>query len=63
MADNDKDVADGRSMDLSPPVALLMVIGAVVAILGLFVGGSVTLLIVGLVAVAVAGLLHVIGSR
>ncbi|MGD2059661.1 MAG: hypothetical protein PVF87_02230 [Acidimicrobiia bacterium] len=38
-------------------------LGAVIAVLGLFAAGDIVLVIVGLAAVAVAGVLYVMGSR
>jgi hypothetical protein len=48
---------------MSLPVAALSVIGILLAVLGLFVGGSVELVVIGLVALAVAGVLQVLGQR
>jgi hypothetical protein len=50
-------------MSMTAPVAALTVLGVLIAVLGLFVGGSVELVIVGLAAIAVAGVLQVAGSR
>jgi hypothetical protein len=50
-------------MPTSMPVAALTVLGILLAVLGLFVGGSVELVIIGLVAIAVAGVLQVAGAR
>jgi uncharacterized membrane protein len=47
----------------SLPVLLLSGIGAIIALLGLFAAGNVLLVIVGLVAIAVAGVLHVAEQR
>jgi hypothetical protein len=47
----------------SLPVLILTGLGAVIALLGLFAAGNVLLVIVGLVAVAVAGALHVAEQR
>jgi hypothetical protein len=47
----------------SAPVAILAVLGAVIAILGLFVAGNIVMVGIGLVAVFGAGLLDVIGIR
>ena len=47
----------------SAPVAILAVLGAVIAVLGLFIAGNITMVSVGLVAVFGAGLLDVIGRR
>lgn len=48
---------------VSLPVLLLSGLGTVIAVLGLFVGGSVPLVIIGLAAIAVAGILHVAEKR
>jgi hypothetical protein len=50
-------------MSSSLPVLALTFLGIVIALLGLFAAGSVELVIVGLVAIAVAGVLQVLGSR
>ena len=50
-------------MSTSVPVAVLTGLGLIIAVLGLFVGGSVELVIIGLVAVAFAGVLQVLGTR
>jgi len=50
-------------MSMSAPVAALTVLGIPITILGLVVGGSVQLAIVGLAAIAFAGVLRVAGSR
>jgi hypothetical protein len=47
----------------SAPVAILAVLGAVIAVLGLFVAGNMVMVAVGLVAIFGAGLLDVIGVR
>jgi hypothetical protein len=47
----------------SAPVAILAILGAVIAILGLFVAGNIAMVAIGLVAVFGAGLLDVIASR
>lgn len=47
----------------SIPVVTLTVLGAVIAVLGLFAAGELALVIVGLAAVAVAGVIQVIGNR
>jgi hypothetical protein len=49
-------------MSTSAPVAALTVLGIIIAVLGLFAGG-VELIVVGLVAIALAGVLQVAGSR
>ena len=48
---------------VSIPVFTLTVLGAVIAVLGLFAAGELAVVIVGLAAVAVAGVIQVIGSR
>lgn len=50
-------------MGTSAPVAALTGLGILIAVLGLFVGGSVQLVIVGLLAIAVAGVLQVAATR
>jgi hypothetical protein len=48
---------------MSAPVAALTFLGILIALLGLFAAGSVPLVVVGLAAIAVAGILQVVGSR
>lgn len=50
-------------MQTSLPVAVLTVLGILLAVLGLFVGGSVELVVIGLIAIFGAGLLQVAGNR
>jgi hypothetical protein len=50
-------------MSTSIPVATLVILGALIAILGLFVAGNIVMVGVGLVAVFGAGLLEVTASR
>jgi hypothetical protein len=50
-------------MAKSTPVAILAVLGAVIAVLGLFVAGNVVMVGLGLVAVFGAGLLDVLAIR
>jgi hypothetical protein len=50
-------------MSSSVPVMVLTGLGLIIAVLGLFAGGSVELVVIGLVAVGVAGLLQVLGTR
>ncbi len=50
-------------MSTSVPVAALTVLGILIAALGLFVGGSIQLVVIGLAAIVVAGVLQVIGTR
>ena len=47
----------------SLPVLILTGIGAIIALLGLFAAGNVQLVIVGLAAIAVAGILNVAERR
>ena len=47
----------------SAPVMILAVLGAVIAVLGLFVAGNIVMVAIGLVAVFGAGLLDVIGGQ
>jgi hypothetical protein len=58
------DVREGRTVSsVSLPVAALVVIGIILAVLGLLVGGGINLVIIGLVTIAVGGVLQVMGSR
>ena len=50
-------------MSMSVPVAALTFLGVLIAILGLLAAGSVELVVVGLVAIAVAGVLQVLEGR
>ena len=50
-------------MSASAPVLILTILGALIAILGLFAAGNIYIAIVGLVAVAFAGVLQVASSR
>jgi hypothetical protein len=50
-------------METTAPVAALTVLGIMLAILGVFVGGSVELAVIGLIAIFGAGLLQVAGAR
>lgn len=43
----------------SLPVLMLTVLGTVITVLGLFAAGDMTVVIVGLVSIAVAGLIHI----
>ena len=47
----------------STPVAILAVLGAVIAVLGLFVAGNIAMVGIGLIAVFGAGVLDVIATR
>lgn len=48
---------------MSVPVASLTFLGILIAILGLFVAGEIALTLVGLGAIAVAGVLELAGRR
>lgn len=50
-------------MTLSLPVMTLTAIGVVLVVLGLFAAGSIELVGLGILAVAIAGVLEVAGSR
>lgn len=50
-------------MSASAPVLVLTVLGALIAILGLFAAGDIRITIVGLVAIAFAGILQVLEGR
>lgn len=50
-------------MNTSLPVAALVVLGSLIAVLGLFAAGSIVVAAVGLVAIAVAGVLDVVIRR
>lgn len=47
----------------SAPVAVLTILGAVVALLGLFAAGEIVVVAVGIVAVIAAGLIAVLDGR
>ena len=48
-------------MPTTAPVAALTTLGTLLALLGLFVGGSIELVIIGLIAIVGAGVLQVAG--
>ena len=50
-------------MSSSTPVLALTFLGILIAVLGLFVAGDIRIVIVGLVAIGVAGVLQVMGGR
>jgi hypothetical protein len=50
-------------MPTTLPVAALTVIGILLVVLGLFAAGSLELIVLGVVAVAIAGILQVAGAR
>jgi hypothetical protein len=50
-------------MSTSLPVATLVFLGTLVTVLGLFAAGSIVVAAVGLVAIAVAGVLDVVARR
>ena len=47
----------------SAPIAALTFLGILVAVLGLFVGGSVELLLIGIATLVAAGLIGALGQR
>ena len=48
---------------VSVPVAALTFLGVLIAVLGLFAAGNITIVVVGLVAIVAAGVLQVMGTR
>ena len=50
-------------MSTSAPVATLVILGAVIAVLGLFAAGNIAVTVVGLVSVFAAGVLQVATAR
>lgn len=50
-------------MNMSFPVAALAMLGIVIAVLGLFAAGDIVVTVVGLMAVAGAGLLEALGRN
>jgi hypothetical protein len=54
---------EGSSMAMSLPVLALTFLGAIIAVLGFFAGGNIPLVVIGLGAIAVAGVLQVLGQR
>ena len=50
-------------MSSNAPVMALTFLGILIVLLGLFAAGSVELIVVGLVAIGLAGVLQVAGSR
>jgi hypothetical protein len=50
-------------MSMSVPVGALTFLGVLITVLGLLAAGSVPLVVVGLVAIAVAGVLQVMEGR
>lgn len=50
-------------MSTSVPVTTLVILGAVIAVLGLFAAGNIAVTVVGLVAVFAAGVLQVAAAR
>jgi len=55
--------SEERVVSASLPVMILTVLGALIAVLGLFAAGDIRVTIIGLVAVAFAGVLQVAGGR
>ena len=50
-------------METTAPVAALTIVGIILAVLGLFVAGNLTIVVVGLLAIFGAGVLQVAGRR
>jgi hypothetical protein len=50
-------------MSSSGPVMALTFLGIIIVLLGLFAAGSIEIVIVGLAAIGLAGVLQVAGSR
>jgi hypothetical protein len=50
-------------MAMSLPVIVLTFLGAIITVLGFFAGGNLPLVVAGLAAIAVAGILQVLGNR
>ena len=50
-------------MSTSLPVLMLVILGAVIAVLGLFAAGNIVVSAVGLVAIAFGGVLDVAGRK
>lgn len=50
-------------MSTSLPALMLVVLGSLIAVLGLFAAGEIAIVVVGLVAVFGAGVLEVVGRR
>jgi hypothetical protein len=50
-------------MTASLPVAALVVLGSLITVLGLFAAGNIVVAAVGLLAIAVGGVLDVVGRR
>jgi hypothetical protein len=51
------------AVSTSVPVAALTFLGVLIVVLGLFAAGNMAVVIVGLVAIAFAGVLQVFGQR
>ncbi len=50
-------------MPYTLPVVVLVFLGTIIAFLGLFAAGDITVIVVGLVAIFAAGYLEVVGER
>ena len=50
-------------MQTTAPIAALTILGVILAVLGLFVAGNLTIVVVGLLAIFGAGVLQVVASR
>ncbi len=58
-----KENRESDSRSLSLPVFMLTALGTLIAVLGLFAAGEILLVVVGLAALTVAGILYVLGDR
>lgn len=63
MIDSEDESGTRQDTAASPPVVALTVLGSLISILGLFAAGDLWMVVVGLGAVAAAGLLYVLSGR
>ena len=63
MTDAGQEDREKDTRSISLPVFMLTLLGTLITVLGLFAAGDLRIVIVGLAAVALAGLLHVFGNR
>jgi len=54
---------EGHVVSTNVPVAALVILGVILAVLGLLAGGSIELTVIGLIAIAAGGVIAVMGSR
>jgi hypothetical protein len=59
----EQDMLDTPVSQVAIPSTVLTILGALLAVLGLFVGGAVELVVIGLVSIFAAGLLGVLAIR